>query len=247
MGLFSFHQPKYELIPRPRGKTSAVIVAAGSSTRMNSVNKQFLELGGMPVLARTVQAFEFTDIISEIILCVKREDLQRTRELVEQYRFKKVKDIALGGDTRQASVLNALKLVSEDAKWLAIHDGARPFVTPDEITRCALACEAYGAAALAVPVKDTIKVVDGHGFIASTPERDTLRAVQTPQVFLLEDYRAAVEQLGDAVYSFTDDCRLMEQVGKPVFLVDGSYENIKITTPEDIPTAQAILKNRGAE
>ncbi len=247
MGLFSFREPRYGLIPRPRGKTSAVIVAAGSSTRMKSVNKQFLELGGMPVLARTIRAFEFTDIISEIVVCVKREDLGRTRELVERYRFKKVRDIALGGDTRQDSVLHALELVSPDAQWVAIHDGARPFVTPDEITRCALACEAYGAASLAVPVKDTIKVVDDRGFVTATPERDTLRAVQTPQVFGLEAYRAAVAKLGDAVRSFTDDCRLMEEIGTPVFLVDGSYENIKITTPEDIPAAEAILRSRGEE
>lgn len=247
MGIFSAREHRYELIPRPRGKTSAIIVAAGSSTRMQNVNKQFLELGGMPVLARTIRAFEFTDIISEIIVCVKQEDIRRTRELIEKYRFKKVRDIALGGSTRQASVLNALKCVSEGIKWIAIHDGARPFVTTDEIMRCALACETYGAAALAVPVKDTIKVVDGAGFIADTPDRAALRAVQTPQVFKLEDYQRAVEQLGDVVYSFTDDCKLMEQIGQPVFLVDGSYENIKITTPEDIPAAQAILESRGEE
>lgn len=247
MGIFSSREHRYELIPRPRAKTSAIIVAAGSSTRMNRVNKQFLELGGMPVLARTIRAFEFTDIISEIIVCVKQEDIRRTREMIEQYRFKKVKDIALGGDTRQASVLNALKCVSEGVKWIAIHDGARPFVTTDEIMRCALACESYGAAALAVPVKDTIKVVNESGYIESTPDRATLRAVQTPQVFRLEDYQKAVGQLGDAVLTYTDDCKLMEQIGQPVFLVDGSYENIKITTPEDIPAAQAILKSRGEE
>lgn len=247
MGIFSSREHRYELMPRPRGKTSAIIVAAGDSTRMKSVNKQFLELGGMPVLARAIQAFEFTDIISEIVVCVKQEDIRRTRELIEKYRFKKVKDIALGGSTRQASVLNALKCVSDGIKWVAIHDGARPFVTADEIIRCALACETYGAAALAVPVKDTIKIVDDHGFISATPERDTLRAVQTPQFFQLEDYQKAVEQLGDAVFDYTDDCKLMEQIDRPVFLVDGSYENIKITTPEDIPAAQAILESRGED
>ena len=245
MGLFSFREHKYELIPRPRGKTGVIIAAAGSSSRMNRINKQFLELGGMPVLARSIRAFQYTDIISEIVVCVKREDIPRVREMVEEYRFSKVRDVAAGGETRAQSVLNALECVSEDIKYLAVHDGARPFVTSDEITRCALACEEYGAAALAVPVKDTIKITDGQGFIVSTPDRETLRAVQTPQIFKLEDYKKAVRALGDSVSAYTDDCQLMEQLGQRVFLVDGSYENIKITTPEDIPAAQAILKNRG--
>lgn len=247
MRLFSFGEHRYELMPRPRGKTSVIIAAAGSSSRMNQVNKQFIELGGIPVLARTIRTFQYTDIISEIVVSVKEEDLGRVRSMAEEYGFSKVRDVVAGGETRAQSVLHALRCVSEDASCVAIHDGARPFVTPDEITRCVLACEEYGAAALAVPVKDTIKVTDGQGFILSTPERDTLRAVQTPQVFKLKDYQKAVRVLGDRIQSFTDDCKLMEQIGQKVFLVDGSYENIKITTPEDLAAARAILADRGEE
>lgn len=244
MGLFSFDIPEKEMPAASGSAVSAVIVAAGASTRMQGVSKQFLLLNGMPVLAHTLRAFEYTDCIREMIVVVRQEDIMRTGALVKDYGISKVRQIVKGGATRQESVMGALRYTSAQAEYLAIHDGARPLVTPVQITRAVEAAAEYGAAALAVEVKDTIKRTNRDGFIAETPDRASLRAVQTPQVFRRQDYLDAVERLGEAAQTYTDDCKLMEQSGAQVYLARGGYDNIKITTPEDLYFAQAILQYR---
>lgn len=219
---------------------SAIVAAAGSSVRMG-VDKQFLLLDGMPVLARSIQALEESDCIDEIIVSAKRDMLPRVNALVKQYNFTKVSCVCEGGDTRVNSVKNAITHCNKNAEILAIHDGARPFVTSQTVRRTVETAAEFGASACAVRVKDTIKQTDENGIVVNTPPRGQLRAVQTPQVFSFEIYKNALENAPEGV---TDDCMIVEAAGHRVKLVDGEYSNIKITTPDDIITSQAILKGR---
>ncbi len=220
---------------------SAVVAAAGSSVRMGT-DKQFLLLDGMPALARSIDALEKSECIDEIIVCTKKENLTRVTSLVKQYNFTKVSCVCEGGDTRVQSVKNAVKNCSEKADIIAIHDGARPFVTAEAIRNTVEAAVRFGAAACGVKVKDTIKQTDENGIVVNTPPRGNMWAVQTPQVFSFEIYKNALENAPEGV---TDDCMIVEAAGQKVKLVEGEYTNIKITTPDDILTAQAILKGRG--
>lgn len=157
---------------------------------------------------------------------------------------KKVAAIVTGGNTRQRSAAAGAAAVPPGTEWIAVHDGARPLVLPGEIDGCVAAAKRYGAAALAVPVKDTIKLTDGDRFVVSTPRRELLWAVQTPQVFRLDRYREAMRRAESAGRDYTDDCQLLEQERVRVRLCRGNYENIKLTTPDDIITAEAILRRR---
>lgn len=218
---------------------AAVIVAAGGSTRMGGLQKQFLPLCGIPVLARSLLAFERHPRIAQIVAVCREEDRADLQKLIRQYEITKLTDIAVGGDTRAASVQNGLALCREEL--VAIHDGARPLVSAPVIERVLDAAELYGAAACAVPVKDTVKETDPGGKILSTPDRSSLRLVQTPQAFDLQLYRRAAEDLGGAIAGLTDDCAVLEADGHDVYLVEGDYRNIKITTPEDIAVAEALF------
>ena len=219
---------------------SAVIVAAGSSRRMGGINKLLLDLGGKTVLERTVGAFDKNDDIDEIIITARQEDVNEYNALLSKY--KKVKNIVVGGETRQKSVANGIAACDEKSTLLAIHDGARPLVTQQIISSTVSAAKEYGAASCAVPVKDTIKIIDKNSFITDTPDRASLRAVHTPQCFDKRLYCVCVEKLGEKAKDMTDDCRLAELCGVKVKLTDSSYTNIKITTAEDIPFALSILK-----
>ena len=223
---------------------SAVIVSAGSSSRMGGINKQFLNICGMPVIAHSVKAFSDCDFIDEIVVVTRKNEIQKITEIICEYGLKKVKSVVAGGETRQISVLNGVKETSKNADYIAVHDGARPLVTEkvifDTLT-CAFDCE---AAATGVKVVDTIKCVDNDENIISTPDRAALRAVQTPQIFNKKLYLNAVENVANSK-DFTDDCKLIEAYGKSVKIVDGDYENIKITTPNDIVVAEAYLSKRG--
>ena len=219
---------------------SAVIVAAGSSRRMGGKNKLLLDLGGKTVLERTVEAFENNTDIDEIIITARKEDIEEYKNLLSEY--KKIKSIVAGGETRQQSVANGIAACDEKTTLLAIHDGARPLVSQRIISETVTAAGKYGAASCAVPVKDTIKIIDGDSFITDTPDRAFLRAVHTPQCFDKKLYCACVEKLGESAKDMTDDCRLAELCGVKVKLTDSSYTNIKITTAEDIPFAMSILK-----
>lgn len=220
----------------------AVIVAAGTSSRMHGIDKQLLDIGGMPVIARAVSAFQKSEIISEIVIVTRENLIPIIKKMVYEYGFSKVKAVVKGADTRQKSVFNGISQSSENCEYIAIHDGARPFVTQEIIKNTVEAAVRYGAASAAQTVKDTVKTTDETGKIIKTVDRDTLRLMQTPQVFLKEAYVTAMNTVADSE-KFTDDCMLLEKFGKPVYAVNSSQLNIKITTREDIIFAQAILRS----
>lgn len=222
---------------------SAVVVAAGNSTRMGGVNKQFLLIDGVPVLIRSLLALAGSSLVDEIVVSAREEDIPRMYSMIRDFEVPKVTQIVCGGETRQQSVCNAVRACSEECDFLAIHDGARPLVGADEIDRVIRTAFDCDAASVAVRVKDTIKLADENGIIVSTPERAFLWAVQTPQVFSRQLYLSALESVPDSG-GFTDDCRLIEEYGHRVQLVEGSYDNIKITTPGDIALAEAIITRR---
>lgn len=224
---------------------SAVIVAAGGSVRMGIADsKQFIPLLDKPAIEYTLKAFQKCYLIKEIVIVCREQDVDRINELVNQNGFTKVSNVVLGGSSRSASVRNGIKAASEKAKYFAIHDGARPLITVDEIERVVEAAFETGAATLGTSVTDTIKIVDGFNKIESTPLRSQLRAVQTPQVFERDLYMFALENAGENSLEFTDDCALIENMGGEVLVVKGSEENIKLTTPVDVILAESILKNR---
>ncbi len=224
---------------------SAVIVAAGQGTRMNmNVRKQFIGIAGVPVLARTIKAFEDCELINEIIVVVNSSDIMYCKQaIVDCYGFKKVKVIVSGGNERQDSVFNGLRQVDQECSVVVIHDGARPFVENEHIRSCIEAANEFGAASLAVPVKDTIKSGDADGFVSQTLERKHLWSIQTPQGFRYPVIIKAHEKAIEEGYTGTDDCVLAERLGIRTKLVTGSYYNIKITTKEDIAIAEAIVQN----
>jgi len=228
-------------------KTGVVIAAAGSGTRMGmDINKQYLEIAGKPVLARTIQAFENCGLIDEIIVIAAEHEVEYCRkEIVEKFGFRKVRDVAGGGEFRQQSVYNGLMKVSPDCDIVLVHDGARPFVDSRCIADCIEAARETGAACVAVPVKDTIKRADNEGFVEGTIDRSFLWAMQTPQAFrydlILEAHRNAILE----GYTGTDDAVLVERIGGRVKLVMGSYYNIKITTKEDLAIAEGICAVTG--
>lgn len=225
---------------------SAIIVAAGGSVRMGTADsKQFIPLLGKPAIEYTLNAFQHCGHIKEIIVVCREQDADRIREIADSKGFNKVKAIVNGGDSRAHSVKNGINAASEKADYYAIHDGARPLITVDEIERVIEAAFDTGAATLGTSVTDTIKIVDGYNVIESTPLRSQLRAVQTPQVFDRELYTFALENAGESLMEFTDDCSLIENMGGEVTVVKGSGENIKLTTPIDVVIAESILKARG--
>ena len=224
-------------------KTAAILVAAGSSARMKSggASKTMMEIGGEPVLSRTLRAFENPACISKIVIVARACDfdaIQKASAFVT-----KPLTITEGGKERQDSVSNGAALCG-DAEYIAVHDAARPFITPEEIETVCADAEKYGAATLAVPVKDTIKVAAADGTVCATPERSTLRAIQTPQVFRLSLYKEALCLAKNAGKQYTDDCQLIEAAGGKVYLTPGDYKNIKITTPEDLLVAEAFAAEK---
>ena len=222
---------------------SAVIVSAGNSTRMGGINKQFLELDGAPVIVNTISMFQCCHMIDEIVIVTRESDIDEIAKLVEKYDFYKVNNIVSGGETRQLSVYNGVVNTMKNADIVAVHDGARPLVTVKVIEETIKAAAEFGAVATGVKVKDTVKIVDENDNIIDTPDRTYLRFIQTPQVFDKKLYLDAVNTVKNSK-DFTDDCKLIEAYGKTVKFVDGDYENIKITTPEDIELAENYLKRR---
>ena len=225
---------------------SAIIVAAGGSVRMGIADsKQFIPLRSRPAIEYTLTAFQKCYCIKEVIVVCRQQDCERIQKIVDDNSFTKVKALVEGGASRAESVRNGVKATSDEAKYYAIHDGARPLITVEEIERVVEAAFETGAATLGTSVTDTIKTVDGFNMIESTPLRSQLRAVQTPQVFEKDLYTFALENAGDNVINFTDDCSLIENMGGEVTVVKGSVENIKLTTPVDIIIAESILQSRG--
>lgn len=228
------------------GYVSAIIVAAGGSVRMGIADsKQFINLLSRPAIEYTLRAFQNSYYIKEIIVVCRLQDEERIQKIVNENGFSKVSRLVEGGASRAESVRNGIKVVNPKCKYFAIHDGARPLITTEEIQRVVETAFDTGAATLGTSVVDTIKIVDGFNKIESTPLRSQLRAVQTPQVFEREIYEFALENAGDNLINFTDDCSLIENMGGEVAVVKGSRENIKLTTQIDIIIAESILKTRG--
>ncbi|MBQ6847415.1 MAG: 2-C-methyl-D-erythritol 4-phosphate cytidylyltransferase [Clostridia bacterium] len=234
---------KYEITEKTRGGIPVIIVAAGSSTRMNGINKQLAEISGVPVIIRTLLSFENSEEISNIILVVRADDVFTLQLLTEKYGISKLTDIVCGGDTRQESVLKGLSRVASDDQGVLIHDGARPLVSKAIIKNVVLGLENYSAVTCAVSVVDTVKRVDASGKVLETLDRSNLVAVQTPQGVNIADYRAAIEKVGD-VSRFTDDTSIMEAAGFEVLTVEGERSNIKITTKSDIAFAEGLLEGK---
>ncbi len=223
---------------------SAVIVAAGSSQRMGS-DKIMMKLGAMPVLARTVLAFENNEYVDEIIIVTKTEKLEEIADMCFKNGLHKVKQVVSGGATRMESALAGVSACRHGAELIAIHDGARPLVSQELITRTIEAARAYRAAVPAVASTDTLKIVDERGFITGTLDRSVTRRVQTPQVFEADLIKGALTKAVEKNLALTDDCSAMDMMGVKTITVEGELTNIKITTPEDMVTAKAIVEDRG--
>ena len=226
-------------------KVCTLIPAAGKGSRMaHSVKKPYLELAQKPILAHTIQRFEQNSAVDAIFVIVDQADFSECHATVlRPYAFTKVQKLVDGGETRQMSVYNGIRALSTDVDFVIVHDGVRPFVTDEVIFACLAAADECGAAVAAVPVKDTIKIANTDRFIVETPSREQLWAVQTPQVFrksLLEEAHQAAQA---RQLTATDDASLVEQLGFPVKLVEGSYANVKITTPVDLQIAEVLLSD----
>jgi len=219
-----------------RQRVGVVIVAAGKSQRMGGVDKVFALLGEKPVLIRVVDVFQRCSSIDQIIVVLNQLNLEKGKQLVAEEGVSKVTNVCLGGERRQDSVVAGLSQLSNCA-WVVIHDGARPLITEDLTERGLEAATETGVAVAAIPVTDTIKVAGDDQFVQGTPPRRNLWAVQTPQVFRFDIIAEAYRQVK---YEVTDDARLVEQLGYKVKLYMGSYDNIKVTTPDDLVIAQVL-------
>lgn len=222
---------------------SAVIVAAGSASRMQGTDKIMAQLAEEPVLCHTLRAFDDCSGIREIVIVTRPDLISQIGELCKNYSVCKVSAVVPGGSCRLDSVLAGLEHVSKNATHVAVHDGARPLVTEDLIDRTLQKAMHTGAAAPAVPVKDTIKAAQG-GIVTRTLKRSELFAIQTPQIFDRDLLHGALKKARDKQWDITDDCSAVEMLGMSVHLVAGSEENIKITTPADLAVAAALLERR---
>jgi len=223
--------------------TSAVIVAAGASERMQGIDKIKYMLAGKPVLIHSLEVFDKSEFIDEIVVVAKSEDIVEIAEMCERYSIEKLTKIVVGGATRQESSLAGLSEINEKAGFAAVHDGARPLVTEELIARLMYEAYLHDAAAPCTPVSDTVKRRDGD-VVLGTPERAGLAAVQTPQCFRSELIKGALSYAVSEDRQYTDDCAAVEAMGVQVRLVDGDRENIKITTPLDLAIAEAIISER---
>jgi len=224
--------------------TTVIIPAAGKGKRMGAqISKQYLEIGDKPIIVHTIEKFDQSLLIHEIRVVTSKEEMGYFKEeILSKYHFNTPIKIVAGGNERQESVYNGLKNISPKAEIILIHDGARPFISKEEIEKSIEGAKVYGACVLGVRVKDTIKICNEEGYVESTPRRESLWAVQTPQSFqksiIMEAHRKAAEEhfLG------TDDATLAERLGYPIKIIEGSYQNIKITTPDDLTIGEAILR-----
>ena len=224
--------------------TTAIIVASGNSTRMgNGVSKQMMLLDGIPVVARTIMAFDKCEYINEIIVVAKEEEFYLYQEFQKLYKFKKLVRLVSGGNTRQDSVKNGFAAISNNTRFVAIHDGARCLITCEQIEKVCAAAFKVGSATAATRAIDSVKVSNGKNlFIDSSANRDHIWLAQTPQVFKREIYELALKKAQADKLTVTDDNSLVENLGCSIKLVECGRNNIKITTPDDIPLALAIIK-----
>ena len=237
MDITKLTKPARKLLPL---KTcGAVIVAAGTASRMGGIDKVMAPLGGEPMIAKTVRTFQNCDAVSEVVIVTREDLIVPITNLCKD--MPKVTTVVCGGKSRQESVNLGLNALSGKIKLAAVHDGARPLITWQVIDRAIRAANTYGAAAPAIPVKDTIKVVQG-GVVKTTPDRATLFAVQTPQVFDFDLLRGALKKAELDGAQVTDDCSAVERMGVAVKIVEGDERNIKVTTPMDLKIAEMLLE-----
>ena len=223
--------------------TTAIIVAAGDSTRMGyKLSKQLIPLNGRAAIEYTLKAFQNCPLIDEIVVVARSIDIDDIAHVA--FNFKKVTTVTAGGSTRVASVRKGIHAADRRVTHYAIHDGARVLITPQQIEKVLNAAFESGAAALGTPVTDTVKVVDENSVILSTPDRSSMWAVQTPQVFEKDLYKRAMGNTVLNNLSVTDDCGMVEAIGEKVRIIRGEYSNIKLTTPVDITIAEALLNKR---
>ena len=227
-------------------RVTALIPAAGMGKRMGkAVAKQFLPLGDKPMLAHTLLTFQRSPEVDEIIPILSEEDMETClRDVIEAFHITKVRTLVVGGRERQDSVANGIRKLEKDAAVVLVHDGVRPFVTGEMIKACVDAARRGECVAVGVPIKDTIKETDDRGIVRRTLERSRLWAIQTPQAFPVKVLRHAYDEADRNKFMGTDDATLVERAGGEVRVIPGSYENIKITTPDDLILAEEILKGR---
>ena len=236
MGVFK----KKDTLPQ----CSAVILAAGSSERMGT-DKALMELGGMPVLARTLLVFQKSPLVDDIVVVTRMEKVMEIAGLCKKYGIGKVSQVITGGATRAESALAGVSAVKGSARLIAIHDGARPLVTPEVIERCVYAARDNMAAVPVISSTDTLKAVDDKGFVVATVDRAHTVRVQTPQVFDADLIKGALTKAASDGQAITDDCSAIERMGVKAITVQGDVNNIKLTTPDDMLLATAVLKDRG--
>ena len=222
---------------------SAVVLAAGNSQRMGK-DKILMPIGGAPVIAHTLKALQSSDRIDEIVIVTKYESIQEIADICNEHGISKASRVIRGGKTRLESALIGVSNVSEKSTLIAIHDGARPFVTEKLIDRVVHAAKTHSAAAPAVTASDTVRLLNSKGAVTATPDRDLVALVQTPQVFLAELIKAALTRAMDKGFRVTDDCSAVEAIGDKVTIVAGEADNIKLTTTRDIYAAEGILAER---
>ena len=237
MGFLDYFRKKEE----SKKTCSAVILAAGSSERMG-FDKLFCLLGEKPVLARTIYAFEKSPSVDEIVIVTKAEQIERMADLCKEYGFQKVSAVVCGGSTRMESALAGVSAVSADSDWIAVHDGARPFVTEDLIQRTLEAAIQYYAAVPVVKSTDTLKLIREDGFVSGTVDRNAVVRVQTPQIFSADLLKGALSDAVSKGLLYTDDSAAVERMGIQVHTVAGSEDNIKLTRPLDLEIAKMIVE-----
>ena len=225
----------------PLKRCGAVIVAAGSASRMGGIDKVMAPLGGEPMIVKTVRAFQNCEAVGEIVVVTRQDLVAPIQELCRE--MDKVRAVVTGGASRQESVWLGLNAFSEKIQLAAVHDGARPLISWELIDRTVRAANSYGAAAPAIPVKDTIKV-ERSGLVESTPDRSRLRAVQTPQVFDFDLLRGALQKAREDGAEVTDDCSAVDRRGMKIRLVEGEERNLKVTTPLDLKIAELLLEEQ---
>ena len=223
---------------------SVVVVAAGSSERMGS-DKMLMTLGAKPVIIRTLMAFQQSPMVDDIVVVTRQEKIMGLADMIKLYDISKVTQVISGGATRMESALAGVSAVKEGAKLIAIHDGARPLVTQGVIRRVVEAANEHMAAVPAVPCVDTMKQVNQEGVVISSVDRSSVVRVQTPQVFDADLIKGALSRAVEKNLPLTDDCSAMEMMGVKTYVVEGDAGNIKLTEPDDMILAEAILKNRG--
>ena len=231
---------EFDKLDEKTGSLPVIIVAAGSSSRMQGADKQMLEICGTPVIARTLRAFENCPVISEITVVTKEEKIAQIKKLGERYAVGKLKNIVVGGSCRAESVKNGIELYRDCCEKVLVHDGARPFVSSDVIMRVAEALENYNSVTCAVKINDTVKRVDGGDIVTETVNRDGLVSIQTPQGVNVSLFLKACSEAD--MTGFTDDTSVMESLGEKTKVVEGDDDNIKITTPRDVLKAEGIIR-----